>query len=373
MQRIKYISFYDNSGYARAARSYILVLAKAGVDLTWSPMIGCKTGYEPYLKGHISDPQLSPYFNKKINYDTVIIHTVPEYYPLWAKIEQGKNLVGYTVWETDIIPNHWADLLNGVNQLLVPCYWNKQVFEKDGVNTPIDIVPHILEEPITVSKAEIKGINPNDYVFYNIGTWTERKSPWYLIKAFCETFTNKDSVALVIKTNKEDFTRRKILGRFSFPSFWAFRKLIKQYKNAPKVILLTDELSNIEICQLHNRGDCYISLARSEGWGLGAFEAAGMGKPVIMTGFGGQLDFLRSDLAYLVKYNLVSVNISGCKTYTNNQHWAEPDLSHAKELLREVYNNTDIAKSKGKKLQEYVLNKFDSTKVIKDLLVAISK
>ena len=150
--------------------------------------------------------------------------------------------------------------------------------------------------------------------------------------------------------------------------------MIKQYKNAPKVILLTDELSDIEMCELHNRGDCYISLARSEGWGLGAFEAAGNGKPVIMTGFGGQLDFLRSGLAYLVKYNLVAINnISGCKTYTSNQHWAEPDLAHAKEMLREVYKSSDIAKSNGKKLQEYVLNKFDSNKVIKDLLVAISK
>ena len=96
MQGIKYISFYDNSGYGRAAKSYILALAKTGIDLTWSPMVGCKTGYEPYLKSHISDPQLAPYFNKKINYDTVIIHTIPEYYPLWAKIERGKKLVGYT-------------------------------------------------------------------------------------------------------------------------------------------------------------------------------------------------------------------------------------------------------------------------------------
>ena len=41
------------------------------------------------------------------------------------------------------------------------------------------------------------------------------------------------------------------------------------------------------------------------GGGWGAFEAARLGKPVIMTGYGGQLDYLDAELSHLVDYTLV--------------------------------------------------------------------
>ena len=127
-----------------------------------------------------------------------------------------------------------------------------------------------------------------------------------------------------------------------------------------------------EMLKLHQSGDCYISLVRSEGWGLGAFDAAGSGKPVIITGFGGQLDYLPDRSAYLVKYKMIEVNDkNGGKSYTKDQQWAEPDLTHGSKLMREVYNNKNEAIQKGQNLKKYINERFNEDMVIRNLIFSI--
>ena len=94
---------------------------------------------------------------------------------------------------------------------------------------------------------------------------------------------------------------------------------------------------------LHERGNCFVSLCRSEGWGLGAFDAAASGNPVVTTGFGGHLDYL-AGTDYLVRFDLVPVDDpAGYPSYAPDQHWAEPDLDHGAELLRHVMAHRDEA------------------------------
>jgi glycosyltransferase involved in cell wall biosynthesis len=113
----------------------------------------------------------------------------------------------------------------------------------------------------------------------------------------------------------------------------------------------------------------YISLCRSEGWGLGAFNAAALGKPVIMTGFGGQLDYLLPEYAYLVDYTLVPVEDSnGRPSYCKDQRWAEPSLSHASILMRHVFENREAAKERGQRLASYILATFDNKRTIDRLI-----
>jgi hypothetical protein len=76
---------------------------------------------------------------------------------------------------------------------------------------------------------------------------------------------------------------------------------------------------------------------------LGAFDAAAHCNPVVMTGFGGQLDFL-SPSPYLVNFELVPVlDPQGFPSYSPDQRWAEPDIDHAAALLREVAHNPSQA------------------------------
>ena len=52
-------------------------------------------------------------------------------------------------------------------------------------------------------------------------------------------------------------------------------------------------LSTNLLFSLKRSADCYISLHRSEGWGLNLLESVMMGIPVIHTAFGGSEQFMR--------------------------------------------------------------------------------
>ena len=91
---------------------------------------------------------------------------------------------------------------------------------------------------------------------------------------------------------------------------------------------------------LYKRIDCYSTLDRGEGFGLGPFQAGACGKPVIATGFGGVKEYLNKSNSYLVNYTLTPVfGMPWSPFYTGKQCWAEPDIVHGAELMREVFNN----------------------------------
>jgi len=81
--------------------------------------------------------------------------------------------------------------------------------------------------------------------------------------------------------------------------------------------------------------DCYVSLHRSEGLGLTMAEAMALGKPVIATGYSGNLHFMRAENSYLVNYVMSRVP-AGCDPYPETASWAEPDLDEAAHFMREV-------------------------------------
>jgi glycosyltransferase involved in cell wall biosynthesis len=281
-------------------------------------------------------------------------------------------VIGHTVWETTAIPSHWRALLNMVDHLIVPCAWNKKVFQEGGVTVPISVVPHIVEVPIAASTCP--PADNDGYVFYTIGTWTHRKSLFYTVKAYCEAFTAADPTTLIIKTAPRDFTATGLLHRFSRSTADALKRLTRQYRNPPRIRLITDELSESEIRRLHQRGDCYVSLCRTEGWGIGAFDAASYGNPVVMTGFGGQLDYLDPNLSYLIGYELVPViNPSAPRSYSPDQRWAEPDIEHGAAMLREVMARPDAAKARACRLQSRILERFSARPVSDCLLTTLDR
>lgn len=366
---VKYVSLAEPSGYGVAGKRCVLALARAGIPVTWTPMVGGQglPHYRPYDGSSIGDPELDPFCNRKIPYDLVIVHTIPEYFPYWIEAERGRTIIGHTVWETTAVPAHWPALLNAVDRLLVPCRWNKTVFQNGGVNVPIDVIPHIADRQAETA-VRIARQDGDGFVFYTIGVWSHRKALYRTVQAFCEAFTADDPVTLVIKTNPRDLTVHGVLRHFRRSVKQALGRITRNYGRPPRVRLITEELSEYEIRGLHLRGDCYVSLCRGEGWGIGAFDAASYGNPVVMTAFGGQLDYLSSDLAYLVDYELVPViNPQAPLSYSPDQRWAEPSIQHGAHQLREVAAHPEAARARGRALQREVLERFGERTVIQEL------
>jgi glycosyltransferase involved in cell wall biosynthesis len=339
---ILYVAPFGTSGYSRAAKYYIYdFVANKKIPVKYEPIFWETVDASSLTDVTPEDRILSSALSiNNIDYDTVILHCTPENWkPLIKKYNvKDKYIIGQTVWETDKIDDRWIEPLNFVDEVWVPCRWNRQVFKNCGVTTPITIVPHVYNLIELPNKAAAKirdyNIEKTRFTFYNISDLTTRKGIDDLLHAYFQTFTEKDNVQLILKTHQHtNYSEESIQVCNNYIS-----KIVNLYKSPAKVIYIKERLTDEEILHLHSIGDCYVSLCKSEGWGLGAFEAHHYKKPVIITGYGGHLDFLGKDYPYLVDYVMVPVRgMPWIPWYNETQKWAQPDISHAISLMRDIY------------------------------------
>jgi len=94
----------------------------------------------------------------------------------------------------------------------------------------------------------------------------------------------------------------------------------------PRIIPIPDHLPPGELSLVRYLCDCYVSLHRSEGWGLCLSEAMANGKAVIATGYSGNMEFMTQENSFPVRYTLIPG--------PDDMPWAEPDEAHAVELMR---------------------------------------
>ncbi len=240
------------------------------------------------------------------------------------------------------------------------------MFRKCGVRTRIDVVPHIADSTLDGLAGERS--DTDEFLFYTIGMWTDRKALWNVFECFLGTFDSGDAVRLVVKTTPDDFTRPHWLRGFHSVEERTAR-IVSRYRNPARITVITRELSDSDIVQLHCQGDCYLSLSRSEGWGLGAFDAAAAGRPVIMPEFGGHLDYLPSDLAFLVPCEPLSVRASpAAPSYTEDQTWAEPSRPHAAGAMRWIVTHRPEARERGRRLAGHIHRNFGPSAILPRML-----
>jgi 2-polyprenyl-3-methyl-5-hydroxy-6-metoxy-1,4-benzoquinol methylase len=167
------------------------------------------------------------------------------------------------------------------------------------------------------------GIGKNDFVFYSIFEWQDRKGPRETIEAFLRAFPTEPNVVLVLKSSSGSAGAAKA----------ALGEVRRRVNSAARIELRCEGWSETQIAALHERGNCYVSLHRGEGWNLPLFDAAGLGKPVIATGYSGPMEYLNEAAHWLVRHELGPVR-QRYAYYVPSMRWAEPDLAHAAELMQ---------------------------------------
>lgn len=343
---ITYFGQYGTSGYATAAKGNLVHFFTKGIPISWIPLyfdnsqLSDECFYNAMVKSLIRKP-----IEK---YDTVFLHSTPD---TWSDLKtknanmlKDKKTIGYTVWESSQLPFDWVESINeNVEEVWCPSTYNETVFKNSGVKVPIKVFPHVFLQKELPNRDRVclksysndSSIRENKhYTFYNISELNPRKGVEDLITTFCEAFTSKDKVRLILKVhykNYEENNKKHCISRLS--------ELVSQYKNAPKIHFILNNMTESEILGLHAIGDCYVSLCKSEGFGLTIFEAFKYGKRVITTGYGGQVDFLGKDYEGLVQYKLGNIPKEMkefSKYYSVDQQWAYPVLDHAKNLMMEA-------------------------------------
>ena len=351
MQKITYIGpAFDSSGYGNASRNNIAALTQVGVDLEVIPI-----SFEA-VKSNLGElgNAINKLVVKKPTLNNIrILHCTPENYI--RVLDKSAYNIGYAAWETSKLPAGWPPLLNQLNELWVPSQYNVEVFKNSGVTCSIRCVPHTFDmnDNTKPETGLIERRNPDEFLFYSIFQWLERKNPSTLLRAYFTEFNKHDNVTLVLKSFLFDHQRAEEKE--------VIKGVIKDVKkrlfldNYHRTVLVTDLLSYIQILGLHDYCDAFVLPHRCEGFGIPIAEAMLSGNPTISTGYGGAVDFVDHEkTGYLTDYQLTPVFGMPWKIYSGDQDWAEPDISHLKKLMRRVYENREESKSVGKAAGEYI-------------------
>ncbi len=237
-----------------------------------------------------------------------------------------RAIFAYWAWELPVVPRAWHAAVALVHEIWVPSRFVADAVAAAAIGKRVRIVPHAVRA--RGGRAAPIDVPPGCCVFlcmFSDGSGFERKNPVATIHAFRRAFGDRPDVLLVLKY--------QVLAR-SDPRIE--RRLRDAIAGASNIRIVEGVLSVEERDALIARADVMVSLHRSEGFGLTLAEAMLAGKPVIATGWSGNLDFMTAETSSLVRCRLVPVSdpdgpYDGLATV-----WAEPDLDHAATEMRRL-------------------------------------
>jgi glycosyltransferase involved in cell wall biosynthesis len=298
---------------------------------------------------------------------------------------KGHYNIGVTAGvETTIAPKDFIDGSNKMNLIIVPSNFTKQNLggtvyqQKDQATgeivgeiktaTPIEVLLEGVDTEI-FSKGSGKDVLANvkeDFNFLIVGHWLkgslgqDRKDIGMAIKTFATVFQYlpKDKrPGLIVKTSHAGFsvidreaTREKI------------DEVLKSFGDkCPSVYLLHGDMEETDMSNLyhHPKVKAMISFAKGEGYGRPMAEFTLTGKPILASGWSGQMDFLPAEHAVLLEGSLTQVDESAADQFCMKEaQWFTVNYSNAANKIYDVFNKYDSYLEQSKGLRENTLKHF---------------
>jgi glycosyltransferase involved in cell wall biosynthesis len=285
-------------------------------------------------------------------YDTNLICLNADELPSFAsdvsvEFFAGRYSIGMWFWETSVFRER-----DRTAYLLLDEVWTPSDYVRDAVarraHVPVLVAPLPIERPAAPALSrEDLGLPPG-FVFLFLFDFVsaERKNPLAVVEAFRRAFAPGEGPTLVLKS---------INGRERKPH--ELERLETAASGRPDIVVLDGYVSAAERDAFLASCDCFVSLHRSEGFGLTMAEAMSHGKPVIATGYSGNLEFMDERTCHLVPYDLVEVPEQWW-AHTPGAQWADPDLDAAAESMRRVFEDEEAARRRGELARAEILRRF---------------
>lgn len=287
------------------------------------------------------------------DYQIKIIHTTPNIYGKF--MEPGKYHIGRVFWETDKLPPAFARGCELMDELWTGSEFNAEAIRKAGVTKPIHIIPEAIKtDDVTPDPFIIQ--NTDDFKFYSIFEWTNRKNPQALLEAYWREFEDVKGVSLTLKVYMDNFTPQK---KDDLRAKFADLKVALGLKSYAPVYIYTHLMSRSEVHRFHKTFDCYVSAHRGEGWGIPQMEAMLMGKPIISTRCGGIHEYIGGS-SHLISCKMVPVTgvDRNNQWYLPDQNWAEVDMDELRKAMRWQFEHREESGKMGALAKQTVIDKF---------------
>jgi glycosyltransferase involved in cell wall biosynthesis len=270
-----------------------------------------------------------------------LVHMNPDVLPIFLgrygrDLLPGRYNVAIWVWELHAGYAPWHAQSRLFNEIWTPSTYSANAIRPVS-EVPVYVIPHVVDEMPTLGagQKEDHGVFVFLYIFDMASTF-ERKNPLALVRAFRKAFGSRQDVQLILKYHHSecDSAATKLLERLA--------------QTTPNIRTINETLSEEQVCGLLCSCDCFVSPHRSEGFGLNIAAAMYFGKPVIATGYSGNMDFTTPENAFLIDYDLVAVQRE-TGAYKTNYVWAEPSEDHLAALLRTVVDSPDEARRRAER------------------------
>ena len=373
------------SGYGARSRDLVKAIIKAKPD--WNVMLLSQRWGNTRF-GYLED-------HKELDLKSRIVPNLTQQPDVWMQISVsnefqkiGKYNIGVTAGiETTVCAAEWIQGCNNMDLVLTSSEHSKGVFEQTiytiednktkqqqelKLTTPVKVVFEgvDLTKYQDSSPVDVNLPIQEKYAYLVVGHWMkgdvghDRKNIGYTVKAFLETFKNKNNPpALVLKTSQVGTSiidRETILDKID-----QIRKTVKG--TLPNIYLLHGEMTDEEMNGLYNhpKVKAMISFNKGEGFGRPLLEFTTTGKPVIASGWSGQMDFLHKEYSFLLGGELENVHPSAAvdKMLLKESKWFKPDDGQVGTALRESFKNYKDFLKRSRKHKKYTKDNFSFDKM----------
>lgn len=249
----------------------------------------------------------------------------------------GRYNIGLWFWEVEDFPASLQHAFNYVDEIWVASDFMRQTFLRVSAKPVFKYRLPVMVPTVDPSMTRSQLGLPAEFVFlfsFDFLSVLERKNPLGLIEAFRRAFKPGEGPRLVLKTINGDKRTLEV------------EKLKYAIRGRSDILLMDGYLPAVENASVAAMADCYVSLHRSEGFGLTIAEAMVLGKPAIATAYSGNLEFMTEENSYLCPARRSEVGPER-EPYPAESHWSEPDLAAAANLLRRVYADREEAQARG--------------------------
>lgn len=320
-------------GIGESARQLVSALSAAGVAHATRP-VDLHLASRQRAASVVNDGQVLDTTLICVNADLTpaVVATIPD-------LVRRSYRIGMWYWEVEDFPPSQHGAFAAVDEVWVATDFVRRAIEPHSpvpVRTLTPPLPQRGASP-TLTRADLGLPDRPIFLFsFDYLSTAERKNPVGLVDAFERAFRPGEGPVLVIKSINAD---KRVADA---------ERLRLRAAARPDILLLEEYLDPAARDALVARCDCYVSLHRSEGLGLTMAEAMAWGKPVIATGYSGNLQFMNEENSFLVPWAPCAIP-SDAAPYPPGGVWADPDLDVAAAFMRVVVDSPEIASARGQR------------------------